>query len=344
MHKKYVFIFVAGLAGLILTGILLQNAFTPTISYNRDIRPIINAECIGCHGGVKKSSGLSFLTRAEALDTAESGVPAIIPGNAAASELIKRLRHHDPEYRMPLEAQPLSEETIEKFEQWVEEGAAWEEHWAFISPEKDIEIPKKEGDWGNNEIDNFVYKKLEAQALQPAPQAEKAVLLRRLYLDLIGLPPSPEETQAFLEDNSPNAYEKVIDTLLASPHFGERWAALWLDLARYSDSKGYEKDLNRNIWKYRDWVINAFNKDMPFDQFTIEQLAGDLLPNPTKDQYIATAFHRNTMTNDEGGTVNEEFRVAAVIDRVSTTFEVWQGGCNHELRAMPQPSVRPVMA
>jgi len=324
MQKKHISL-ITGLTGLLLAGVLLQNAFTPTISYNQDIRPIINAECIGCHGGVKKSSGLSFLTRAEALDTAESGQPAIIPGNAAASELMKRLRHHDPEYRMPLEAQPLSEETIEKFEQWIDEGAAWEEHWAFIPPAKDIELPEKTGDWGNNEIDRFVYKKLEAQALQPAPQAEKAVLLRRLYLDLIGLPPTPEETQAFLEDNRPDAYENLVDSLLASPHFGERWAALWLDLARYSDSKGYEKDLNRNIWKYRDWVIKAFNEDMPFDQFTVEQLAGDLLPNPGESEYIATAFHRNTMTNDEGGTVNEEFRVAAVIDRVSTTFEVWQG-------------------
>ena len=325
MYKKRLFIFIIGLMSILLVGLLLRDVLTPAISYNRDIRPVINAECIACHGGVKKSSGLSFLTLAEALDTAESGQPAIIPGDAGASELIRRLRNHDPEYRMPLEAEPLPEETIEKFEQWINQGAEWEEHWAFIPPAKDIEVPEKSRDWGNNEIDRFVYKKLNEQELQPTPRAEKAILLRRLYLDLIGLPPPPEEAEAFLQDDRPDAYERLVDRLLASPHYGERWAAWWLDLARYADSKGYEKDLNRSIWKYRDWVIHALNEDMPFDRFTIEQLAGDLLPQPAENQYIATAFHRNTMTNDEGGTVNEEFRVAAVIDRVSTTFEVWQG-------------------
>lgn len=310
---------------LVVASMVAVSFSKPEVSYNQDIRPIINNECIACHGGVKKSANLSFISRDAALDTAESGMPVIIPGDAEHSELIKRLKHHDPEYRMPLEAEPLSEETIRKFEAWINEGAEWEEHWAFIPPQQDIEVPVVSKDWGNNEMDQFIYQALEARDLEPAPIAEKAVLLRRLYLDLIGIPPSLQEAEDFLLDESPDAYEKLVDKLLASPHFGERWASMWLDLARYADSKGYEKDLNRSIWQYRDWVIKAFNEDMPFDQFTLEQLGGDLLPQPTEDQLIATAFHRNTMTNDEGGTINEEFRVAAVMDRVSTTFEVWQG-------------------
>ncbi len=315
---------------LILSSVLTMCSSKEPISYNQDIRPVINNQCIACHGGVKKSAGLSFLTREEAMDSTESGLPAIVPGDAKHSELIKRLKHHDLEQRMPLEAKPLPEETIRKFEQWINEGAKWEKHWAFIPPQKDIEVPAVSKDWGKNGIDQFILQKLEIYDLAPEAKAEKAVLLRRLYLDLIGIPPSQQEAEAFLQDERPDAYEKLVDKLLASPHFGERWASMWLDLARYADSKGYEKDLNRNIWQYRDWVIKAFNNDMPFDQFTVEQLAGDLLPQPTEDQLIATAFHRNTMTNDEGGTVNEEFRTAAVIDRVSTTFEVWQGvtmGC-----------------
>jgi hypothetical protein len=307
-----------------LTYFLLTATTEDQISYNQDIRPVINANCISCHGGVKASAGLSLLTRQEALDTTESGVPAIIPGDAANSELVKRLHHHDPEYRMPLESKPLDQATIEKFEAWIDQGAKWEEHWAFIPPQKP-ETPDAGATWAQNKIDHFVYQKLEKEALQPNPEASKATLLRRLYLDLIGLPPTPEEAAAFLTDSSENAYEKVVNELLASPHFGERWAAMWLDLARYADSKGYEKDLDRSIWKYRDWVIRAFNENMPFDQFTVKQLAGDLLPQPTEQQLIATAFHRNTMSNDEGGTRNEEFRAAAMVDRVATTYEVWQG-------------------
>ncbi len=308
------------------TYVMLTRNERQQISYNEHIRPIINAKCITCHGGVKKSAGVSFLFREEALDTAESGRPIIIPGDAKNSELYQRITHHDPEFRMPLEKQPLTEEEIDLIARWIEQGAEWEDHWAFVPPRQDITPPAVEDEASvNNGIDHFVLAKLQANDLTPAPQAEKEVLLRRVYLDLIGLPPTSEEAQAFLEDMRPDAYERLVDYLLASPHFGERWATLWLDLARYADTKGYEKDLNRSIWKYRDWVINAFNQDMPYDQFTVEQLAGDLLPNPTQDQLIATAFHRNTMANDEGGTDNEEFRVAAVIERVGTTFEVWQG-------------------
>jgi hypothetical protein len=303
---------------------LLIRLSEPRISYNSDIRPVINARCISCHGGVKASAKLSFLTRGEALDTAESGLPAIVPGSAAESEMIRRLRHHDPEERMPLEAEPLDEETIRLFERWIDEGAEWEEHWAFVAPQPEP-VPVSGKDWATNEIDHFVYQQLEEEGIKPNPEADKNTLLRRLYLDLTGLPPSPAEAEAFLSDTTADAYEKLVDQLLASPHYGEKWASMWLDLARYADSKGYEKDLDRSIWKYRDWLIQAFNQNMPFDQFTVEQLAGDLLPKPSQQQLIATAFHRNTMSNDEGGTRNEEFRAAAMVDRVSTTYEVWQG-------------------
>ncbi len=306
--------------------LVLEKNASQKVSYNQHIRPIINTKCITCHGGVKKSAELSFLFREEALDTAESGVPAIIPGDAKNSEMYKRIINHDPEFRMPLEAAPLSEKEIDLIGRWIDQGAEWEDHWAYVPPSRDITLPEITGDHkANNGIDHFIFSKLADNGLAPAPRAEKEVLLRRLYLDLTGLPPTPDQARAFLADDSADAYEKLVDQLLASPYFGERWAAMWLDLARYADTKGYEKDLDRNIWKYRDWVIQAFNQDKPFDEFTIEQLAGDLLPDPTKDQLIATAFHRNTMANDEGGTDNEEFRVAAVVERVGTTFEVWQG-------------------
>jgi len=307
-----------------LSYFILQSWGEP-VSYNRDIRPIINGKCITCHGGVKKSAGVSFLFREEALDTADSGIPAIVPGDAEASGVYQRIVHHDPEYRMPLEKEPLGEQEIKLIKQWIDEGAAWEDHWAYVPPNPDISPPTIEPTQViRNNIDHFIYAKLQESELTPAPEAKKEVLLRRLYIDLIGLPPTPEEARSFLNDPNEDAYEKLVDRLLASPHFGERWASMWLDLARYADTKGYEKDLERSIWKYRDWVIDAFNQDMPFDQFTVEQLAGDLLPDPTQDQLIATAFHRNTIANDEGGTDDEEFRVAAVIERVGTTFEVWQ--------------------
>ncbi|MEN7547414.1 PSD1 and planctomycete cytochrome C domain-containing protein [Rapidithrix thailandica] len=294
------------------------------VDFNAEIRPIINSKCISCHGGVKKSGGFSLLFRSEALAPTESGSPAILPGEPENSELIKRIQHHDPELRMPLDASPLSDKEIRLLTQWIEQGAEWEDHWAFVSP-KPVSPPEPEDLWVQNAIDPFVLDQLQDNGLQPNPKADKATLLRRVSLDLTGIPPSPEQVRHFEEDTSGNAYEKVVDRLLASPQYGERWAAMWLDLARYADSKGYEADRHRDIWRYRDWVIEAFNQDMPFDQFTIEQLAGDLLPNSTREQQIATAFHRNTMTNDEGGTDDEEFRVAAVLDRVNTTWDVWQG-------------------
>ncbi|PHN07753.1 DUF1553 domain-containing protein [Flavilitoribacter nigricans] len=294
-----------------------------TISYNQHIRPIFNAKCLACHGGVRKSGGFSLLFEEEAFAATESGKAAIVPGQHGKSELFRRLTHQDPELRMPLDGQHLTEEEIDLIARWIDEGAKWEEHWAYIPPQP-IAIPQSGADWKKNDIDPFVFRKLQALELEPAPEADRSALLRRVSLDLTGLPPTPEAVDAFLTDDSPDAYEKLVDSLLASPHFGEHWAAMWLDLARYADSKGYEKDPYRNIWRYRDWVIGAFNRDLPFDEFTIEQLAGDMLPDPDRDQLIATAFHRNTMTNTEGGTDDEEFRVAAVIDRLNTTYEVWQ--------------------
>ncbi len=267
-----------------------------------------------------------MLFEEDAFAETESGRPAIVRGHAAKSELVKRLHHTDPELRMPFEKAPLTETEIALVEQWINEGAQWEKHWAYVPPDPSIIPPKNSGStWVQNEIDQFIQHQWLPVGLEPNPPADAASLLRRLFFDLIGLPPSLEEMQTFLNDDRDDAYERQVDRLLESPHFGERWASMWLDLARYADSKGYEKDLYRSIWKYRDWVIQAFNDDMPFDQFTIEQLAGDLLDNPTESQLIATAFHRNTMANDEGGTDNEEFRNYANIERVGTTFEVWQG-------------------
>ncbi len=296
-----------------------------TISYNKDVRPILNDKCLACHGGVRQAGGFSLLFAEEALRPNESGKPAFIPGDPAQSELIIKVRHDDPEERMPLDHPALDEAEIRILEKWIAEGAQWETHWAYVAPEAPVLPRTRNRQWAQKPIDHFVLGQLEQAGLEPAPEAKCSTLMRRVSLDLTGLPPTPEAVDAFCGDLSENAYEKVVDTLLASPRFGERWAAMWLDLARYADSKGYEKDGPRTIWKYRDWVVEAFNRDLPFDQFTIEQLAGDLLPNPTEDQLIATAFHRNTMNNDEGGTDDEEFRVAAVIDRTNTTWEVWMG-------------------
>ncbi|MES2795403.1 MAG: DUF1549 domain-containing protein, partial [Bacteroidota bacterium] len=301
------------------------------ISYNEEIRPIFNKKCIVCHGGVRKNGNFSLLFREEALAKAKSGKYAIIPFESDKSELVKRLKSHDLEQRMPKDKEPLSSDEIAKIVKWIDQGAEWEDHWAYIKPDKSIKPPEAGKDWAENGIDNFIYDRLAKEGLKPSEEADKQDLFRRLNLDLVGLPPTFEATQQFINDKSANAYENQVDKLIQSPAFGERWAAMWLDLARYADSKGYEKDLDRSIWQYRDWVIKAFNNDMPFDQFTIQQLAGDLLPNDinnpktVESQLIATAFHRNTMANDEGGTNDEEFRNASIIDRVATTMEVWQG-------------------
>ena len=284
------------------------------INYNDHIRPILNNKCIACHGGVRKLAGVSFLFEEEALGVSKNGNRIIIPGDAANSELIARVTHHDPNERMPMDEDPLTKEEIDILTRWIDQGAKWKDHWAFIPPEQKLPPVSEDGAWIKNTIDQFIFARMNDEGLKPSEKADKPTLLRRVSLDLIGLPPSERDRELFFNDNSPNAYDKLVDRLLASPRYGEHWTSMWLDLARYADSKGYEQDAHREIWKYRDWLIDAFNADMTFDEFTIQQLAGDLLPDASKDQIIATAFHRNTMNNDEGGTDDEEFRVAAVID------------------------------
>jgi hypothetical protein len=310
------------------------------VDFNTEVKPIFNKKCITCHGGVKRKAGFSLLFRSDALAKNKSGKPAIIPYEPEKSELIRRITTNDPEDRMPYKHEPLSEGEIAILRRWIKEGAEWGNHWAYV-PVQPVEVPKpgksffgllsgSSSDWAKNDIDYFIGKNLGEEELKPSPIASKPVLLRRVSLDLIGMPASASIAEKFLNDNSPNAYESLVDSLLASKHFGERWASTWLDLARYADTKGYERDDSRNIWLYRDWLIKSFNEDKPYDKFLTEQIAGDLLPNATDDQLIATAFHRNTMTNDEGGTDNEEFRTAAIIDRVNTTWQALMGttfGC-----------------
>lgn len=297
--------------------------------YNRDIRPLLAKHCFACHGPDPDSREADL--RLDLREAALSG-NAIQPGKPAASELIRRVTTRDPDLRMPPPdtGEALTDAEAASLRAWIAGGAEYQQHWSFVPPER-AELPNvSQSDWALAPWDAFVLAELERRGLQPAAEADRAMWLRRVSLDLTGLPPTWDDADAFLADSSSDAYEKVVDRLLASEAYGERWARMWLDLARYADTKGYEKDRHRDIWRYRDWVIDALNNDMPFDQFTREQLAGDLLPNRTTEQILATAFHRNTMTNEEGGTDNEEFRVAAVKDRVDTTIQVWMGltmGC-----------------
>ncbi len=322
-----VLLFVAGSSFLFITK-------KPPVNFTAQVKPILNKNCITCHGGVKQKAGFSLLFREEALSgKTESGKAAIVPGDAAHSEMIRRLTLTDPEERMPYKHEALAKEDIDILTRWVNEGANWGEHWAY-TPLKETPVPQpssffglfhSKSDWAKNEVDNFIEAKWKAPGLSASPQADKETLLRRVSLDVIGMPAPDTIAQQYLGDSSENAYPNLINALLASPHFGEKWAALWLDLARYADTKGYERDDTRNIWHYRDWLIYAFNQDMPYDSFLVKQIAGDLLTGATDEDLIATAFQRNTMTNDEGGTDNEEFRTAAVMDRVNTTWQATMG-------------------
>ena len=296
------------------------------VHFSRDIRPILNQNCMPCHGGVRQKNGVSFLFREEALGTGKSGKRTIVPGRPDESELIARVTSSDPDTRMPYHASPLLPQQIEVLRRWIKQGAKWEDHWAFVAPKQQTLPTVKRGDWPRQPLDRFILARLEKEGLSPSPQADKSALLRRVSFDLTGLPPTPEEEASFLADSSPNAYEKQVDRLLASPRYGERWASMWLDLARYADTKGYEKDEERpGVWPYRDWVIDAFNRNVPYDRFVVSQLAGDLLPNATFEDQIATSFHRQTPVNDEGGTDDEEFRTVAVMDRSATTWSVLNG-------------------
>ncbi len=302
------------------------------VLFNESIRPIFARHCVSCHGGVKQLSGLSFIDREQALAETDSGLHAIVPGKPEESYLLERVSDPDAETRMPPadHGPALAPRDIALLRRWIEQGAEWEQPWAFQPPRSHESPAVHQADWPRDALDQFVLARVEAAGLAPAAEANRAAWLRRVSLDLTGLPPTPAEYDAFAADASATsgsdaAYERVVDRLLASPHFGERWAAMWLDLARYADTQGFEKDEARNAWPYRDWVIRAFNDDLPYDQFLVKQLAGDLLPEATLSDRLATALHRNTQTNTEGGTDDEEFRTAAVLDRVATTWEALLG-------------------
>ncbi|PYV18706.1 MAG: hypothetical protein DMG21_04065, partial [Acidobacteria bacterium] len=315
-----------------------------TADFSRDIQPIFNSYCVACHGPDMQQKGLR-LDSAEAVLKGSATGKVVVSGNSGGSPLIRRLTGLDKP-PMPFGGQPLDAEQIALIRAWIDEGApvgsssggggaqpaatAVHRHWAYVKPVRP-ELPKVSSPaWCRNPIDNFVLARLDKEGLKPSPEASKQTLIRRLSLDLIGLPPTPEEVDAFARDQSPDAYEKLVDRLFASPHYGERWARPWLDVARYADTNGYEKDGMRTAWEYRDWLIQALNQDMPYREFTIEQIAGDMLPHPSAAQLIATGFHRNTMLNQEGGVDAEEYRWYALIDRVNTTASVWLGttlGC-----------------
>ena len=320
-------------ASLLLAGDAIAESL---IDFNRDVRPILTKNCTTCHGGVMKAGGVSFLYRDEVLGKGESGLPVVVPGHPEKSEMIARIMTTEDVVRMPPpdhHPDPLKAEEIEILTRWISQGAEWMEHWAFQPPEEPSIPQATDTDWPTVEFDHFILARLENENLTPSPEATPAEWLRRATFDITGLPPTLEEYDSFaaaFAQDPQRAREDAADRLLASPHYGERWAAMWLDLARYSDTTGFEKDPHRDIWPYRDWVVDAFNSDMPYDDFTVRQLAGDLLEDPEPRDLIATAFHRNTQNNTEGGTDDEEYRMEAVIDRTNTTWTAWNGmtfGC-----------------
>ena len=295
---------------------------------------LLAAKCQECHGQNEREGGLRLLSKQDLVQRNDSGEPALVPGNAGQSELFRRVIA-EPDERMPPEEEPLTAQEIELLKKWIDAGAQWPEsstgpvHWAYVVPQRP-EVPPVKPQWQShvqNSVDAFILEQLKqsGSGLEPSPPADPAKLLRRVTLDLIGLPPTPEQIEAFLADPSEDHLERIIDRLIASPQYGEKWARQWLDLARYADSNGFQADQFREIWAYRDWVVNAFNSDMPYDQFTIAQVAGDLLPEATIDDKVATGFHRCTTCNVEAGVDPEENRTNQIIDRVNTTGIVWLG-------------------
>ncbi|MCA9101247.1 MAG: PSD1 domain-containing protein [Planctomycetales bacterium] len=305
----------------------------PTVDFIRDVEPILREHCYRCHGTQEQEGELRLDQRASALG-ADRSEPLIMPGDAAASLLVRRVLGSDDLDVMPPDGEPLADELVTTLRTWIDAGAVWpddtaasaaESHWAYQPPIRAPLPAVSNPEWPRGAIDRFVFGRLDAEGMAPSPEAERVVLLRRLYLDLIGLPPTVEQVDAFLRDKRPDAFEGEVDRLLDSPQFGERWARPWLDLGRYADSNGFQRDGHREVWPYRDWVVDAINADMPFDRFTIEQLAGDLLPDATLSQRIATGFHRATTVNVEAGVDQEENRVNQVADRVNVTGTVWLG-------------------
>ena len=303
------------------------------IDYNRDIRPLLSNHCFRCHGPDEdnREAGLRLDQFEAATQELDSGDVAVVPGLVAQSQLIARLRSDDEDLRMPpADLGPaLDEAQIRLLETWIQQGAKFDRHWS-LKPVRRPAIDTVMGSEHESPVDFFIDRRLAEHGITPNPRADRYAQIRRVSLALTGLPPTPAEVHSFVNDSAPEAYSRLVDRLLASPRYGEHWARVWLDIARYADSAGYAQDPARTIWRYRDWVIDAYNVNKPFDVFTIEQIAGDQLPSPSDEQLIATAFHRNTMTNSEGGTDDEEFRSAAIVDRVNTTMQVWMGqtmGC-----------------
>ncbi|MCY2974700.1 MAG: PSD1 and planctomycete cytochrome C domain-containing protein [Planctomycetota bacterium] len=308
----------------------LPTAYSDDIEFNRDIRPILSENCFVCHGPDqnKLEGGLRLDFRDQAVAEADSGKAAIVAGHPEQSELMVRVQSNDPDIVMPppLVDKKLTKAQKEMLEKWIANGATYQGHWAFIPPvHPSLPVDANRENESSNLIDHFVRARLAKENIRPSPEADRATLIRRATLDLTGLPPTPGDIDSFLEDSSPSAYEKVVDRLLASPHYGERMALTWMDYARYADSNGFQSDGSRDIWAWRDWLIQAYNRNLPFDQFTIEQLAGDMLPNASRDQIIATGFNRNHRLNGEGGRIEEEWFVETVIDRVETTGLTWLG-------------------
>jgi len=311
-----------------------------TVDYIKDVQPIFKGSCYQCHGPNKQKGGLRLDVKSAFMQGGDTG-PAIVLGKSAESLLIHNVARLGDASPMPPTGKPLEPDQIALLRAWIDQGANWPDelaeaahdptkHWSFVAPVRPALPSVTRAEWPRNPIDRFVLARLEKEGLSPSAEADRVTLIRRLHLDLLGLPPSPEAVDQFVADTRPDAYERLVDRLLASPHYGERWARRWLDAARYADTNGYEKDRDREIWAWRDWVINALNQDLPFDEFTIEQLAGDMLPGATKDQIIATGFHRNTMINEEGGIDVEQFRYESVVDRVKTTGDAFLGlsvGC-----------------
>lgn len=300
------------------------------VDFSREVRPILNTNCLPCHGGVKKSGGVSFLFREEALAKGDSEEPTVVPGNAEASEMLVRILSKDPDEVMPQpkHGPPLKPHEVDLIRRWINEGAEWNNHWSFEKPVRHKAPKVSDPSWSKNGIDPFVLAKLDDKGLKPSPPASSDRLLRRLFIDLTGQPPGLKDLDEFAKaypENPDKAVAAIVDQLLARPAFGEKWASAWLDVARYADSEGLGADRRWTAWPYRDWVIRSLNDDLPYDQFLTKQLAGDLLPQPTLDDLIATNFHRLTQQNAEGGTDNEEFRVMAVMDRVNTTWKGLQG-------------------
>lgn len=313
---------------VVLPGVLLAGSAKP-VDFDREVRPILSDKCFKCHGpdGETRKAGLRFDDKASAF---AKGV--IAPGHSEQSKLYQRISSDKKALKMPpvYSGMKLTDAEIGVIQRWIDEGAKWETHWAYQAPKRPALPVTKRKNWARNPIDSFLLARLESEGLTPSPAAPKTTLIRRVTFDLTGLPPTPAEVAAFVKDKSPDAYERVVDRLLASPQYGERMAMQWLDLARYADTHGYHIDSHRDMWPWRDWVISAFNRNLPFDQFTIWQLAGDLLPNATREQKVATGFNRNHMINFEGGAIPEEYQAEYVADRVEATSNVWMGttlGC-----------------